>query len=84
MLLGPKPPKPIPIECPLCHEVLGGLLLHPANLRAVQIEVECDIVEGRIGHRELRIVSLDIAKQELPQAVRGEPEDAERLERPTN
>lgn len=64
--------KPIPLTCPLCAEELGAIVLMDPRLQYVQVEVECDVVEGRSGHRELHVKTLDLAKKE-DQAAEAQP-----------
>jgi len=58
---GEPEPKPIPLTCPLCGELLGGLLLDDPKLRAVAVSIEC--TDG--VHSELEIRTLDIVRKEL-------------------
>jgi hypothetical protein len=45
-------------------ELLGAIVLEDPKLRFVQVAVECDVVDGGSGHRELHIKTLDLAKRE--------------------
>jgi hypothetical protein len=52
-------------------ELLGAIVLEDPKLRFVQVEVECDVVDGGSGHRELHIKTLDLAKREQEAELRA-------------
>ena len=45
-------------------EGLGAVVLEDPAPRFIHVEVECDVVDGGIGHRELHIKTLDLARRE--------------------